>query len=142
MEEVTFSVIDSYFGNRDYASAGIYCRKLLQDADRPDTGSGAKDIRPRLNQRLGEAIFRNAQEWPPEPVQEAGDEFIRMALEAPKVDFKDRALFNAGREYDKIRDLDSAIRATRCCAPPAPGRSFSRTRSTTWPSITARRANS
>jgi len=118
MEEVNFSVIDSYFGNHDYASAEIYCRKLLQD-------SAAPEIRPRLNRRLGEAIFRNAQDLAlGGRSREAGNEFIRMALEAPKVDFTDRALFNAGREYDKIRELDSAIRAYEMLRASCPGSKF------------------
>jgi cellulose synthase operon protein C len=117
-EEVYFSVIDSYFGNQDYVSAEIYCRKLLQDP-------GTRSFRERLTVRLGEAIFRSAQELAARNrSRDAGDEYVRMALETPKVDFADRALFNAGREYDKAKGLDSAIRAYEMLRASCPGSKY------------------
>ena len=61
---------------------------------------------------MGEAIFLKA-----EGLAEAGnsvaaaDEYYRMALETRSVEFGDRALFNAGREYERIGDYHGAIRA-------------------------------
>jgi len=117
-EEVYFSVIDSYFGNHDYVSAEVYCRRLLQDPETPG-------FRKKLNLRLGEAIFRNAQGLAAQNrSKDAGDEYVRMALEVPKVDFADRALFNAGREYDKAKGLDSAIRAYEMLRASCPGSKY------------------
>jgi tetratricopeptide (TPR) repeat protein len=105
LQAVQFAIIKSYFGNGDFGSAEIFCEKLEGD-------STSRAYKGKLNDLMGEAIFRSAQDLSSRNQSKAaGDEFFRMSLEAPKVDFVDRALFNAGREYEKIRDFDSAIRA-------------------------------
>lgn len=104
-EQVHFSVIDSYMAGRDYASAEIYCKKLAQEPE-------ARPYAERLRLRLAQAVFMSAQSLAEagRPA-EAGAEFLRGALESPKSEFADRALFNAGKSFDAAGDYDAAIRA-------------------------------
>jgi cellulose synthase operon protein C len=104
-EQVHFSILDSYMAGRDYSSAEIYGKKLAQEPE-------ARPYLDRVRHRLAEAVFMNAQNLAGEGrSREAGAEFMRMALESPQADFADRALFNAGRSFDAVRDYDSAIQA-------------------------------
>lgn len=104
-EQVHFSVIDSYMAGRDYASAEIYCKRLAQEPE-------SRPYAERLRLRLAQAVFMSAQRLAEagRPA-EAGAEFLRGALESPKSEFADRALFNAGRNFDAAGDYNAAIRA-------------------------------
>jgi tetratricopeptide (TPR) repeat protein len=105
IEKVRYSILQSYLGNNDFGSAELLAKKVLQE--NPPAAELAL-----WGLALGQSIFKNAEDLSRRnEAKAAGDEFYRMVLETPKVDFADRALFNAGREYEKIRDFNSAIRA-------------------------------
>ena len=102
---VQLSILESYFGKLDYDSAEILAKRIMNE-------SPTESMREKARTRLGEAIFLKAQ-----TLAEAGqaklaaEEFYRMGLEAPSLEFADRALFNAGREFESIGAYDRAVRA-------------------------------
>ena len=103
--EVELSILESYFAKNDFESTEALAKKIMN-------GSYPVAVKAKARQRLGEAIFLKAQ-----GIADAGggvkaaDEFYRLALEVPQVEFADRALFNSATEYEKVQDYDSAIRA-------------------------------
>jgi len=105
VNKVQFSIMESYFGKKDYTSVEVLAKRMLKQ-NIPDS------MRVKVEKRLGESIFLKAQALASSgQKREAADEFYRMALEAPKIEFADRALFNAGKEFDLVGNFDSAIRA-------------------------------
>lgn len=102
---VQYSILESYFGKKDYESAEILAKKIIAEGS-------SEEFKKRAEKRLGEAIFFRAQALADEgKASEAADEFYRMALEGRSVEFVDRALYNAGREYEKAGKYDLAIRS-------------------------------
>ena len=105
LHKVQFSIMESYFGKKDYISAEVLAKRML-DQNIPDS------MKVQVEKRLGESIFLKAQALSQVgQKKEAADEFYRMALETPKIQFADRALFNAGKEFDAVGNFDSAVRA-------------------------------
>jgi len=102
---IQYAILENYFGKRDYDSVELLAKRILR-ADYP------AEIRNKTERRLGEAIFLRAQHWSGrgEP-EKAAEEFLRLTLEVPKIAFADRALFNAAREFEEIRQYPRAIRA-------------------------------
>lgn len=104
-QHVQYSILETYFGKKDYDSVENLAKKILAE-DYPD------DIKDKARQRLAESIFLKAQ-----ALSEIGradlaaEEYLRLTLEVPKIDFADRAVFNAAREFEKIRQYSSAIRS-------------------------------
>ncbi len=105
LQNVQFSILDSYFGKKDYLSVENLAKKLLNEPI-------SDQVKLKVEKRLGEAIFFNAQELADGGNSSlAADEFYRMAIEVPSLDFADRSLFNSAKEYERIGDYHSAIRA-------------------------------
>ncbi|RKY82382.1 hypothetical protein DRQ07_01465 [candidate division KSB1 bacterium] len=105
LHNVQYSIMESYFGKKDFTSAEVLAKRMLEQ-DIPDS------MKVKVRKRLGEAIFFKAQALAEEgQKKQAADEFYRMAVETPKIEFADRALFNAGKEFDNIGNFDSAVRA-------------------------------
>ena len=105
IQNVQYAILESYFGKQDFQSAEILAKRIR--------GAGVSDeMKKNVEKRLGEAIFLKAQSLADAgQASQAADEFYRMALEVPSIEFADRALFNAGREYERIGNFRSAIRA-------------------------------
>lgn len=100
-----FAILESYFGRKDYESAEMIAKTIIEANVPPD-------LKKKAERRMGEAIFLKAQMLSDMGHSaQAADEFYRMALEASTLDFADRALFNAAREYEKLKQFPSAIRA-------------------------------
>lgn len=105
VQNVQYSILESYFGKKDFQSVEILAKRILA-GDYPD------DMKKKVEKRLGEAIFLKAQS-----LAEAGNskkaatEYYRMVLAAPKIEFADRALYNAAQEYERVQDYNMAIRA-------------------------------
>ena len=103
--KVELSILESYFAKNDYESTEALAKKIL-------SGNYAPEIKNQARQRLAEAIFLKAQSMASlGKDQKAADEYYRLALEVPQIEFADRALFNSANEYEKIQDYESAIRA-------------------------------
>lgn len=105
VQQVMLSMMESYFGKNDYDSAELIARRIVR---MDTTGSVYKK---KAENRLGESIFLKAQMMAEQgKSRAAADEYYRLAMEAPTLEFTDRALFNAGNEYDQIGDYAKAIR--------------------------------
>ena len=105
IQTVQYSILESYFGKKDYKSVEFFAKRML-------TKKISDEIKRKANRRLGEAIFLNAQVLAGKgEFAGAANEYYRMALEVPTMDFADRALFNSAREYERVGEYQSAIRA-------------------------------
>ncbi len=103
--EVQLSITKSYLGKKDYKSAEALASRLL-DRKLP------QDIKQKVRELYGQAIFLNAQQLANNGnSRKAAAEYFRMAMEIPLLDFADRALFNSAREYEKINNIERAIRS-------------------------------
>jgi tetratricopeptide (TPR) repeat protein len=104
-KNVQLYILESYFGKGDFESAEALSKKLLAE-------SLSDQDKKAVQKRLAEAIFMRAKAFSDQNESgRAAAEFYRMALEVPTAEFADRAVFNAGREFEKARDYASAIRA-------------------------------
>lgn len=105
INEIQFTIIKSYFGKRDYESVEILAKKIIKN-------NLSGDIRRKVKSYLGKAIFLNAQKLSQKGNSiEAANEYYRMAIEVPFLEFADKALFNSAREYEKNNKFDFAIRS-------------------------------
>lgn len=103
--QVQLHILESYFGKGDYESVEILSKRLIGE---PLPG----EVKKSVEKRLAESIFLRAQTLSKQgQFRESAVEYLRMALEAPSADFADRAIFNAGIEYEKIQDYPAAVRA-------------------------------
>ena len=102
---VQLSITKSYLGKNDYKSAEALARRLL-DRNLP------QNINKKVRELYGQAIFLNAQQLAKSGISDkAAAEYFRMAMENPLLDFADRALFNSALEYEKINNIERAIRS-------------------------------
>lgn len=105
IQTIQYSILESYIGKQDFESAEILAKKIIDETP-------SDEIKRKAEKRLGEAIFLKAQAHADAGKGSlAANEYYRMALEVPSLEFADRALFNAGKEYEHIQDYSSAIRA-------------------------------
>jgi tetratricopeptide (TPR) repeat protein len=105
IKNVQYSILESYFGKQDFQSTEILAKKILEE-DFP------VEIQKSAKKRLGEAIFLKAENFAKQGKSaSAAAEFYRLVMDAPNIEFADRALFNAGQEYDRIKDYSLANRA-------------------------------
>ncbi|MCK5147088.1 tetratricopeptide repeat protein [bacterium] len=105
IHQVQYSILESYFGRQDYASAELLARRIA-DSNVDD------EIKSKARQRWAEAIFFKAQILAEKgEALKAAREFYRVALEVPDVKFADRALFNAGQQFEKANELANAAQA-------------------------------
>ncbi|MBN1895514.1 tetratricopeptide repeat protein [bacterium] len=105
VEKARYWILESYFGKGDYESTEGMCKRILAASPPPD-------LKAKAEQRLGEALFLKAKALSDSgQTRLAANEYRRMALEVPTLAFADRALFNAAREYERIREYGPAIAA-------------------------------
>ena len=115
VEKAQYWVLESYFGKGDYESTESMCKKILAASPPPD-------LREKIQQRLGEALFLKAKALADSgQTRLAANEYSRMALEVPTLAFADRALFNSAREYERIKEYGPAIRAYEAIRSAYPG---------------------
>ena len=117
-QTVQYSILESYFGKNDYQSTEYLAKKILA-TDLPDS------IKSKAERRMGEAIFLKAEVLSQKgDAKMAASEYHRMALEVPNSKFADRSLFNASREYEKVKDYEAAIRTYEIIRTSYPSTSF------------------
>ena len=101
--QARYAIMESYFGKADFSSAEIVARRIVY-------GDASDEIKSKARRRLAESIYLNAEGLAEGNLHlEAGDEYRRVVQEAPRSDFADLALFNAGLEYDKAGEFMRAI---------------------------------
>jgi len=105
IQQVQISILESYFGKQDYQSAEILAKRIVDS--QADTA-----LREKARRRWAEAIFFKAEALAKDGESlKAAREYYRVALEVPNIEFADRALFNAGQEFEKAKVLESAVQA-------------------------------
>ena len=118
INKVMYSIMESYFGKRDYTSSEVVAKRIIES-------KAPADIQKKAMNRLGESIFLKAEALEGEGHDKlAADEYYRMALEAPTLEFADKALFNSGQDYDKLKEYPFAIRSYEQLCATYPGSGF------------------
>lgn len=99
------SIMDSYFALGKFRDSEIIAKRILSEENISD------EQREFASKRLAQAIFKNA-----EFLEEQGDyfsaanEFVRIYQEAPTEPMMvQAALFNGGRNYEKVKDWVRSI---------------------------------
>ncbi len=104
VDNAQYAILESYFGKQDFQSVELLAKRILQS-------NASDEIKDKARKRMGEAIFLNAELLSTHGAgNKAAEEYFRMATEVPNAEFADRALFNAGQEYDKANQYGEAIR--------------------------------
>jgi len=104
INNVTYTILESYFGKRDFKSAEIVARRLKKT---PDI---SPEIEKKARTRLAESIFLAAEVYADSADHlQAGNEYLRVVREVPNAEFADLSLFNAALEYDKAKEFSRAV---------------------------------
>jgi len=104
INNVKYTILESYFGKGDFKSAEIVARRLK------DTPGIAPDLERKARKRLAESIFLAAEVYANKDDHlQAGNEYLRVVREVPNAEFADLSLFNAALEYDKAREFSRAV---------------------------------
>ncbi len=104
INNVKYTILESYFGKRDFKSAEIVARRLITT---PDI---SPELQKKARTRLAESIFLGAEVYAnSEDHLQAGNEYLRVVREVPNADFVDLSLFNAALEYDKAKEFSRAV---------------------------------
>ena len=99
-----YTIMESYFGKRDFKSAEIIARKLK------NTEGIDPDLAEKANNRLAESIFLAAEVFADSADHlQAGNEYLRVVMEVPNAEFADLSIFNAALEYDKAKEFSRAV---------------------------------
>jgi len=103
LETARLTIVESYFGKKDYRSTEIAAKRILSTTQ-------TDELRQKAKRRLAEAIFLTADSLSRQGEHRAaGKEFARVAAEVPDIDFADLALFKAGTEFDQAQDFATAV---------------------------------
>ena len=104
INNVKYTILESYFGKGDFKSAEIIARRLK------DTPGISPELERKARKRLAESIFLAAEVYAnAEDHLQAGNEYLRVVREVPNAEFADLSLFNAALEYDKAREFSRAV---------------------------------
>lgn len=98
------TAMESYFGKRDYASTEVVAKRIKNREDLPE------EFRVKAERRLAESIYLHAESLAGENDHlKAANEFKRVIEEVPDAVFADKALFQAGVQYDQAKEFSRAI---------------------------------
>jgi TolA-binding protein len=99
------SIMNSYFFLGKFRDSEVIAKRILNDMDAPD------EQKVFAKQRLAQAVYKNAKLYEDQgQYLEAAQEFHRVFLESPEDrTYVDASLFNAGYNYDKIKEWEKAI---------------------------------
>jgi TolA-binding protein len=104
INNVRYTILESYFGKRDFKSAEIVARRLKNE---PNV---SPELAKKAGARLAESIFLAAEVYAnSDDHLQAGNEYLRVVKEVPNAEFADLSLFNAALEYDKAREFSRAV---------------------------------
>lgn len=99
-----YTIMESYFGKRDFRSAEIIARKLK------NTAGIDPELAEKVESRLAESIFLAAEVYADSADHlQAGNEYLRVVMEVPNAEFADLSIFNAALEYDKAKEYSRAV---------------------------------
>jgi TolA-binding protein len=104
--EVQFAALESYFGKKDFANAEMAAKLMQEDEELPP------EIRAKVNGRLAESVYLNAEALAGEDNHLAAAlKFREVFAEVPDAPFADKAIFQAGLQFDLAQELTQAIEA-------------------------------
>jgi len=104
INNVKYTILESYFGKGDFKSAEIVAKRLK------NSSGISPDLERKARKRLAESIFLAAEVYAnTEDHLQAGNEYLRVVREVPNAEFADLSLFNAALEYDKAREFSRAV---------------------------------
>jgi len=104
INNVKYTIMESYFGKRDFKSSEIVARKLKNTANLP------LNLVEKAKKRLAESIFLAAEVLADSADHlQAGNEYLRVVKEVPNSEFADLSLFNAALQYDKAKEFSRAV---------------------------------
>lgn len=104
INNVKYTILESYFGKQDFKSAEIVARRLKSNPDL------SPELEKKVQTRLAESIFLAAEVFANKNDHlQAGNEYLRVVREVPNAEFADLSLFNAALEYDKAKEFSRAV---------------------------------
>jgi len=104
INNVKYTILESYFGKGDFKSAEIVARRLK------NSPGISPELEKKARRRLAESIFLSAEVYADSADHlQAGNEYLRVVKEVPNAEFADLSLFNAALEYDKAREYSRAV---------------------------------
>ncbi|MDZ7341051.1 MAG: tetratricopeptide repeat protein [candidate division KSB1 bacterium] len=104
INNVRYTILESYFGKRDFRSAEIVARRLR------NVPGISQSLLDKTNKRLAESIFLAAEVLADSADHlQAGNEYLRVVKEVPNSEFADLSLFNAALQYDKAKEFSRAV---------------------------------
>jgi TolA-binding protein len=102
--QAQITVLDSYFGKRDYASTELLAKRIQAKKELPP------EVLEKARRRLAESIYLQAEALAGEGKHlEAAREYRRVIEEVPDALFADKALFQAGVQFDLAKAFDQSI---------------------------------
>jgi len=102
--QAQLTALDSYFGKRDYASTEILAKRIQTQSQLPP------ELREKAKRRLAESIYLQAEALAGEKKYlQAAKEYRRVVEEVPDALFADKALFQAGVQFDLAKQYDQSI---------------------------------
>ncbi len=104
INNIKYTILESYFGKGDYKSAETVARRLKNS---PDV---SPELERKAGKRLAESIFLAAEVFAnAKDHLQAGNEYLRVVREVPNAEFADLSLFNAALEYDKAKEYSRSV---------------------------------
>lgn len=98
-----YRIMECYFGKRDFKSSEVVARKLKESAKTPG-------LAEKANKRLGESVFLSAEALADSGSHlKAGNEYVRVVIEVPDIQFADLALFKGALQYDEAEEYRRAV---------------------------------
>ncbi|NQS99423.1 MAG: tetratricopeptide repeat protein [candidate division Zixibacteria bacterium] len=103
-EETCKIILEGYFISGDYASSEKLSKEL-----RAQAGDLSPELKALAESRVGESIYKQGKSYEDRgEFVRAGSEYKRVAMESPRVDFADDALWESGRQFMNAAAKDSA----------------------------------
>lgn len=104
--QAQFSVLESYFGKKDFNNAEIIAKRIQNDERL------SPELRSKIKTRLAESIYLNAEALVGENKHlEAAQRFKELYAEVPDAEFADKSIFQAGVQFDLAKAFPEAIEA-------------------------------
>ncbi len=104
--QAQFSILESYFGMKDFNNAEIIAKKIQNDERL------SPELRDKIKTRLAESIYLDAEALVGENKHlEAAQRFRELYVEVPDAEFADKSIFQAGVQFDLAKAFPEAIEA-------------------------------
>ena len=100
-EEACRTILQGYFVSKDFELAEEFSKEILQ-------GNYSPELKELAQARIGESIYLKGKEFEENgEFLRAGSEYKRVAMESPRHEFADDALWESGRQFMNAAKLDT-----------------------------------